>query len=199
MDNSKLFRASYPGMPTGRAGLPGGQAIRPGFMRGPVAPAGHGPNVGAPRVNSVAEPRLIRFQPLLTIMGKGATLPAVNFEIQPYSGWIDAVGITTLQFRVEIWKLAAAKLILESSLFPEEDPEQWVEIKSWVAAPDPLEIVTAASDSKQYVQATIDRVFSRYIRWRVMSTGENDWVICFRIMALAGASFTSWTEKPRMV
>jgi len=150
-------------------------------------------------MNPAVQPRLITFQPLVTVFGVGMAPPAFNMEVQPYSDWLDALGVTTLQFKVEVWKLDYAKLILESSMFPEEDIEQWEEIKSWTTAPDPLEIVTAASDSKQYIQAGIDRVFSRYVRWRVTSTGNDPWEACFRVKALAGASFTSWPEKPRLV
>ena len=148
------------------------------------------------------ETQLIRFQPLITLMGPGhatpAHLAAWEQAIQPFAGWIDGIGITEVQFKVEIFRLANADLILESSPFVEEDPAQWVGIANWASPPaSPLQsIVNTVSTS---VEPAYGSPFSRYIRWRVTAVDANDWEICFRIKALIGSSFAQYREQPRVV
>jgi len=144
-----------------------------------------------------AMPRIIRFQPLITVVGDGN---AGTWETQPFDRWLDAGRVTMMQFQVEIIKILQAKLVLESSLFPEGEPGDWLAIKSWVLAPTPNpEMLVAASDSQDFKQGTDQRLFSRFIRWRVGPADSTDWEICFRIRAMAGAYFRNWPESPRVV
>jgi hypothetical protein len=136
------------------------------------------------------------FQTLVTIKGAAA---AGCVAIQPFSGWFDGQNVTEVHFKVEILKLTTGgQLVLESSPFVEEDPAQWVALKTWTSRPGGgFEIVTAVSSSGEQAYGY---PFSRYIRWRAAyASGQSPWVVCFRITALTGASFTQWAETPRLV
>lgn len=175
-----------------------------------VVPPRYEPNMARPEVGGeslirsrACETQLIRFQPLITLMGPGNAVPnelaAWEQAIQPFVGWIDGAGITEVQFKVEIFRIANANLIIESSPFVEEDPAQWDGVATWtsISPPDTLQpIVTAVSTSDDTAYGT---PFSRYIRWRVSAVNANNWEICFRIKALIGASFAQYREQPRVV
>ena len=151
-----------------------------------------GPGGAAP----LTEPQLIRFQPLVTLMGTASSSTCAEYDqaIQHFGAWFDGGGVSEVQFKVELFRLNNAVLYLESSPFIEEDPAQWVELTHWNTPPagHAIFVDTAVSSSEEY-----GLPFSRYIRWRV--AGSSDWEICFRIKALIGASFTQFREQPRVV
>jgi len=141
-------------------------------------------------------PRVFMYQPTITL--KGAAGSSV---IMPFASWFDGLGVTLVQFKLEILRIIAndTALSLETSPFIETPPEKWVSIGHWEAGlgSNPFVIVTAVSDS---ASAAYGALFSRYIRWRVYSPPPGaTWEICFRIKAMVGASFTQWPEVPRLV
>ncbi len=148
-----------------------------------------------------AQPRLIDFQPLTTIMVPGsADIVPEACAIQPFSGWFDGAGITEVHFKVEVLQADDATVHLESSPVIDADVDQWVGVRSWdapISTPG-YEIIRVISSSGD-IGAGLYR-FSRYIRWRVARTaGGTAGHTCFRIKAIVGASFTQWAEKPRVV
>jgi len=142
--------------------------------------------------------QVFMFQPMVTLMG---TDTDVSQAVQPFRGWFDGQNAEMVQFRIEILWCDNAELILESSPFPEEDPNEWSEVQSFVAYTVPstggFVIVTAVSDSDSTAAGL---KFSRYIRWRVCKgSSAANWAICFRIKGVVGTSFTQKVETPRLV
>jgi hypothetical protein len=136
------------------------------------------------------------FQPLITIKGDNNS---TGTAILPFGGWFDGKDVEMAQFRVEILWCSHAKLVLESSPFPEEAVEQWGIMQEWTAIPSGgFEIVTAVSDSSS---TSAGKQFSRYIRWRAMmdTASAGEWEVCFRIKAVVGSTFTQAAETPRIV
>lgn len=151
------------------------------------------------------QPRLIRFQPLITVMVPDSTAAEAS-AIQPFSGWFDGADITEVHFKVEVLQTVTVKLVLESAPTIDPDVDQWDELASWTAPttnpPEPdYDILTAVSSSEfdGAGSAPVFRSsFSRYVRWRVEKNGAAGRV-CFRIQALLGSSFTQFAEQPRVV
>jgi hypothetical protein len=190
MDHMKRNRIWTPPAP------PGG-----GRLATPNRPAGRPPS----GLVVPDQPRLIDFQPLITVMVPNSTAAEAS-AIQPFSGWFDGADITEVHFKVEVLQTVTVKLILESAPTIDPDVDQWDELASWTAVttnpPEPdYDILTAVSSCEFDGSGTspvFRSSFSRYIRWRVEKNGAAGRV-CFRIIALTGSSFTQFAEKPRVV
>ena len=143
-----------------------------------------------------AQPYLINFQPLTTVVVPASTAPAGS-AIQPFSAWFDGANVNEIHFKVEVLQAAGAPtLYLESAPTIDADFDQWKTIASWslpISSPG-FEIVTAVSSSDA---SGYGAEFTRYIRWRV--GGGTAGSVCFRIKAIVGASFTQYKEAPRVV
>jgi hypothetical protein len=163
----------------------GGIVVPPRNIVPPAGPAAMG------------QARLIRFQPLITVMVPDSTAPEAS-AIQQFSAWFDGASVSEIHFKVEVLQLLDAKLILESAPTIDADVDQWDSVHIWTApttSTPGYDVVTAVSSSA--APATLE-AFSRYIRWRVEANGA-DGRVCFRIKAIVGASFTQYAEKPRVV
>lgn len=155
----------------------------------------HGPPFGTRSVGTgPPQSRLIRFQPLITVVVPTSSAPEGS-AIQQFSGWFDGANVNEIHFKVEVLQATGPKLYLESAPTIDADFDQWDEVASWtvpISSPG-FAVVTAvsSSDATGYGAA-----FSRYIRWRVADSAGS---VCFRITAIVGASFTQLREAPRMV
>jgi len=122
-----------------------------------------------------------RFQPWLTLCG-----PAAIDEVpQPCRHYLDGLNEASYHLQAEVLNITNVTLIIESAQ-SQEGP--WNLCTTFGGVTDTLFVLSSEGG---------DKIFTRYIRWRLEGDKANDWEITFQLLLTSGAAVSETKLSPR--